>query len=190
MAAPQRLHAEYTVLFCRCCFTSLLGVALTQHPPPKREGLHRTTPPMRSSTLLATSSSESGGPEGSNPQHLPPLAFLRPSTVFSSNDEPVFFHTGTAFRVQRTGTDSPENVSLAHAGPSRRSIPTLGCETHGRHERPRPLTWVATSDTTTIDLSAKPQPVMPVSTSHSPVSSRKTARGGGLIDELGGLWPN
>lgn len=154
-----------------------------------REGFHRTTPPMRSCTPLATSSSESGSPEASTPQHLPPLAFLRPSTVFSSDDEPVLFHTGTASRVQRTGTDSPAcsafliRVRRKRRGPKgRQNTRTIRVTTvtHlGRYQH-----------RTTARPLSQPQPVMPMPTSHSPASPRKTTLGGGPIDEPCGPWPN
>lgn len=135
-----RLH-----LFAGCCLCCNLLLS-------KEKGPNRTAPLVRSGTLLATSSSESGQPEASTPQHLPSLAFLRPSTVFSSDDEPVFFHTGTAFRVQRTETDSPGFIPPPHWVHPEGRIPRCGCETRGRRKWPKPLTWVATSYATTCRL--------------------------------------
>lgn len=48
------------------------------------------TPLMRSGTPLVTSLSESGFPEVSRPQHLPPVGFLNPSTVCSSEQRACF----------------------------------------------------------------------------------------------------
>jgi hypothetical protein len=47
-------------------------------------------------------------------RHLPPLIFLRSSTVYSSNGSPVVFRTGTTYGIQRTRT-----ICCTPRGPSR-----------------------------------------------------------------------
>jgi hypothetical protein len=68
------------------------------------------TPLLRSGIPLVTSLPESGLPGASTPQHLPPLGFLNPSTVCSSEQLACLVSYRHHLWDSKSGTDSPGNM--------------------------------------------------------------------------------
>jgi hypothetical protein len=140
------------------------------------------TPLMRSGTPLVTSLLESGRPGDSTPQHLPPMGFLNPATVCSSEQRACL----VSYRHHLWGSKSESGPTGFHgaswAGQLRRAIPTFVAprqddSSHRSHSAGHVPCFTATPGTS-IELSFLG--FLPID--HSPTSLRTETWGGGSAD--------
>jgi len=83
------------------------------------------TPLVRSGTPLVTSLSESGSPGDSTPQHLPPMGFLNPTTVCSSEQRACLVSYRHHLWGSKSGNRATGEPGAAWAGGLRGARPTL-----------------------------------------------------------------
>jgi hypothetical protein len=86
-----------------------------------------------------TSLSESGLPEVSTPQHLPPLGFLNPSTVCSSEQRACFISHRHHVWGSKSGNRATGDRGASSAGRFWERLPPSRRDTRGRLEGPQPL---------------------------------------------------
>lgn len=141
-----------------------LGSSLFATLRPKSKLAFHPTPPE----LLRPSGGIIAGVRSTrdfHPRHLPPLIFLRSSTVCSSSNLPVLFHTDTTYGIQRTNDTlslkpTPHPVECRDLEPTPEQASTeaptsIATVTQAQNQDPR---WRNLSSCHTVDMSLTTRP--------------------------------